>query len=208
MPGPESALVERFVEDRFWSSPRNCQITLFREPKVATAFPDLVSVTWHARRMKNRCHDTALSKTALRLLHFLTLHGPTQDHVVERYFPRGRRILADLHASGVVYRRLGWRVRRGVFVVRHIAAFEAKVGGWERVLAQAVHNLWFATQSYALVEKVPSNAQLRDACSLGVGVWIIGQPTPVVPADLNADQPVSYASWQFNEWVWRDAWSS
>jgi hypothetical protein len=45
---------------------------------------------------------------------------------------------------------------------------------------------------------------LEESQGLSIGVWIVGEAEPVLAAP-EAQQPVSYASWLFNEWVWQRA---
>jgi hypothetical protein len=63
-------------------------------------------------------------------------------------------------------------------------------------------NTWFASISYLLTPHVPRSEDFRTrASALGVGLWsrkrgIIHQPSA-------GTVPRSYASWLFNEWVWK-----
>ncbi len=211
-PGPEADLVDRFVQKLPQRTPRNCRLTLFREPRLLTGFPDLVAVTWHVPTAK-RWTGPRLTLTAgdLRLVQLLISCGDTTTDVLRdlvRRAPNGS--LQRLVAAGLVSERRGrWRVRRltETFAVRGIVAFEAKISAWRRAVVQASQNRWFATESYVLLPKFPSsNAIVAEAVRHGIGVWVDGQNEPVMAAPAQqAEQPLSFASWLLNEWAWRDA---
>src|SRR5271169_4258434 len=44
--GPERKLVEAFLEELPFSTPRGCHATVFCEPRIESGFPDLVVVLW------------------------------------------------------------------------------------------------------------------------------------------------------------------
>jgi hypothetical protein len=111
-------------------------------------------------------------------------------------------------AANMIYLRgQTWRLRpkKEVFAVREIIAIEAKVHPRQEVFHQAMENYWFASRSYVLVKNRRSNeTAIQAASSLPVGVWVTGEPSPIVKVRKpQRQQPVSYASWLFNEWVWR-----
>jgi hypothetical protein len=102
-----------------------------------------------------------------------------------------------------------WASRRleESFAVRGIVAFEAKISDWTQAIHQASANRWFASESYVLVPAVPARGTLlAQAQRAGVGVWVEGKNTPVQQAPSTIErQPMSFASWLFNEWAWLDA---
>jgi hypothetical protein len=212
-PGPESDLVDRFAE-AFASSPtrsRGLRTTLFREPRLLSGFPDLVAVTWHAPTAERWTGARRrLSTSDLRLVQLLVSMGPATQSMVERLV--GRRQASRLPAlqdAGLLLERAGeWRVRRlrDAFAVRGIVAFEAKIADLGQAVAQASANRWFASESYVLLPSAPRRAAAAaEASRLGVGIWIDGMNSPLLAARTNTEQPVSFASWLFNEWAWRDA---
>ncbi len=212
-PGPETALVDRFVEAM--TSARSCstalRTTLFREPRLLSGFPDLVAVMWHAPTAERWSGARKRLSTAdLRLVQLLVSTGPTDVETLEGLVGRDQASrLPVLHEAGLVIERGGeWRVRRlrEAFAVRGIVAFEAKIADWGQALAQASANRWFASESYVLLPSAPRNADATaEATRLGVGIWVDGMNAPILPARRNSQQPVSFASWLFNEWAWRDA---
>ena len=205
-------MVDRFALGLPRRVPRDCQVTLFREPRLLTGFPDLVAVTWHvptAERWTGR--RLALTTNDLRVVQLLMSGGASTTERLRNLLRRNpESSMERLAAAGLVWERSGqWRVRRlkESFAVRGIVAFEAKVSDWRRALAQAANNRWFATESYILLPTLPgSRALLAEAPHHGVGVWVQGESVPALPApEQRAAQPLSFASWLLNEWSWRDA---
>src|ERR1039458_268173 len=70
--GPEAQLVEQFLTDARLRVFEDCRVTIFKELRLSTSYPDVVLVawkdsvtrTWHPERKNLKPHD-------LRLLHHL-----------------------------------------------------------------------------------------------------------------------------------------
>jgi hypothetical protein len=210
--GPESDLVDRFVDALPLGTPRGCRTTLFREPRLLSGFPDLVAVTWHvptAERWTGARREIATSD--LRVLQLLVSSGPASEADLSRLFVKvPAASLRRLETAGLVGERAGtWASRRleESFAVRGIVAFEAKISNWTQAIQQASANRWFASESYVLVPAVPRRGTLlTQARRAGVGVWVEGDNAPVQEAPSTIyPQPMSFASWLFNEWAWLDA---
>ena len=209
-PGPEYELVQEYVASRLPPPPRGQSLTVFLEPEIESGFPDIVAVYWHvatADRWANaRAH---LTNVDVRVAHFLATVGTSDLTRLGRFF---RRRVADsldrLCGAGVVCKAAaGWRIRalREVFAVRRLVAIEAKVDQWRDGLHQAFLNTWFASESYLLLRHAPRRSDLMDeAGRLGVGVRTGDQDLDSAEAPARRwNIPKSYASWLFNEWVWR-----
>ena len=77
-PGPEHDLVEKFLVNCVSKIPRGCKVTIFREPRIETGFPDLVLVVWHvATTMRWNPLRANLTKEDIRLMHYLVRSGAT-----------------------------------------------------------------------------------------------------------------------------------
>ncbi|MCC7071755.1 MAG: hypothetical protein IT383_10555 [Deltaproteobacteria bacterium] len=187
--------------------PRNCATTIFLEPFLESGAPDLVAVTWHVPTAKALWHLAAnLRVDSLRVLHFLATSPERSDNLLEDVFGRRRSkaLIGELLEQGAVRRHRGtWTVkgRDRVFAVRKIVAIEAKLSDAARLLQQASNNRWFASESYALFRRRPTEPSMQSARRLGVGVWVHGDEQPSLKAKNSAEQPVSYASWLFNTWI-------
>jgi len=210
--GPEAELVTRFLE-RF--RPRvglDKRITIFREPQLPTGAPDIVAVKWDVG-VASRWHPARASLTTrdVQLIHFLATSGPSDlASLAWHQFRRAPRALASLAELGLVRESRGqWSAAplRSIFAVRSIIAFEAKISDWSGAIEQAARNRWFASESYVLApRRAASPSLLAGSRARGVGVWVEGTAAPVLrPVRDESRQPVSYASWLFNEWAWRCA---
>ncbi len=210
--GPESNLVEQFLQDLPFGTQHDCRVTVFREPRLQSGFPDLVAVLWHEPTTKRWDEARAsISTDDVRLVHLLASHGPRDEEGLAHMFQRRLKpLLRRLVTLGLIYESGGfWQVSdlSHCFAVRKIIAFEAKISDWRAGLRQASLNRWFASESYVLLRCVRNQKDLLvEAQALGVGVWIAGDLQPLLRSSSSCGpQPVSYASWLFNEWSWRCA---
>jgi hypothetical protein len=207
--GPEQDLLNWFLREFPFSSTRGCRTTVFREPRLESGFPDMVVVVWRPDATRDWPQErNRLTTRDIRVLHFLAMHGPTTLDELRIYFSGGLAPSLDRLQSAKTIRRAGQRFSARAlsrtFVVERILAFEAKVRGWSGVLAQASLNNWFASESFVLVPGSPQDDQIvRDAHSRGIGVWTQEKGCVSEPAVNLGKLPLSYASWLFNEWVWR-----
>ncbi|MBV9311563.1 MAG: hypothetical protein JOZ73_12060 [Solirubrobacterales bacterium] len=209
-PGPENDLVDRFLTDLRLSAPSGVRVTVFREPALLSGFPDLVAVKWHEATASGwATARSTLRDDDIRLLHFLFTRGPVDEAQLRAHcFRRIQRTLEQLIELRLVLHARGkWRAAplREAFAVRSIIAFEAKISDWASAVEQAALNRWFASESYVLTPRGGPRTSLIEAARVrGVGVWVEGTSRPALRAARDSSrQPVSYASWLFNEWAWR-----
>jgi hypothetical protein len=212
LPGPETDVVEQFLAAYRPRLGAGTQVSLFREPAVPSGFPDVVAVTWNEHAARAWTDERRrLSSTDLRLLHLLATAGPLSiERLAALSFTRLRPALGRLEQLGLVRGHRGrWTTipLKQCFAVRSIVAFEAKVSDWAGAVEQAWTNRWFASESYVLLPRLPrSSGVVSLATARGVGIWIAGSRRPVLAAaPASVRQPVSFASWMFNEWVCGEA---
>jgi hypothetical protein len=208
-PGPEDVLVDWFLEQELLRVPRGHRITVFREPRLPSGFPDLVIVIWReAIAMEWTPARACLLPSDLRLMQLLTSSGPQTSDAIGSLFPDHERVLARLLKAGMIRASLErWEAGSldRVFAATQIIAIEAKIKEWRSALDQAHLNTWFAPVSCVLVPRVPRNSTLlQDARELGVTVFAQEQTSCVVSMPTDA-APRSYISWLFNDWAWRAA---
>ena len=209
--GPESDLIERFLEAYQPDLHPSCDTTVFREPWLASGAPDLVVVVWHTPTTVEWLDARlAVSARDVKLVQLLVSNGPTPTPDFKRLGGvSAEKSLNRLESAGLVRRASGsWRARslRRSFAVRKIIALEAKIGDWQRALVQAAVNRWFASESYILIDRMPRNSRAsEEARAIDVGIWVDGEPAPRQKPASVLRQPLSYTSWLFNEWCWRDA---
>jgi hypothetical protein len=204
--GPEQDLVDWFLELRSVRPRKGERLTIFREPRLPSGFPDLVVIVWKesvaAKWGVDRRNITAAD---LRLMQHLATAGPgSLSHLKSLFGPDTERSLGRLECSDmVVLQKDQWRARAlsRTFAIRRIVAIEAKVAEWRAALDQAFINTWFTSESYVLVPAIPRGASLVEtALQHGIGVLSKERPRLV---ERRIRQPRSYASWLFNEWTWR-----
>lgn len=208
--GPEYDLVREYVSSYLPPPSRGHALTVFLEPEIESGFPDIVAVYTHIATTRRWSSARAcLTKIDVRMAHFLATMGASDLIRLKRFFPNNPMPSLDrLLEAGVVRKASGmWRLKRleDVFAVRRLVAIEAKVLDWQDGLQQAFQNVWFASESYLLLPRLPqAPLLLQEAGRFGIGLRVQGQP-------LDSDElcprlgaiPRSYASWLFNEWVWR-----
>jgi hypothetical protein len=207
--GPESDLVNWFIEQMPLAIPRGCRATVFREPKLTSGFPDLVVVTWRERITKQWQNDRLkITDAELRLLNHVVRSGRCTNEDLELHFEGNISRRTERLVSAGLLRNVsgGWKARSlsASYAVEDIIAIEAKINDWSSVLSQAYVNKWFASQSYVLVPNMPrSEKVIAEAASLGIGIWTKQKGCCLEPTSNMSQLPISYASWQFNEWIWR-----
>jgi hypothetical protein len=204
--GPEQALVDWFLELHSVRPRKGERLTIFREPRLPSGFPDLVVVVWKESVTANwEAERRNITAADLRLMQHLATAGPRNlSHLKSLFGPDTERSLGRLESSDmVVLQKDQWRARAlsRTFAIRRIVAIEAKVAEWRAALDQAFVNTWFTTESYVLVPAIPKGASLVEtALQHGIGVLSKERPRLV---ERRVTQPRSYASWLFNEWTWR-----
>lgn len=209
-PGPELDLVESFLRAMPLHIPRGCRATVFREPRLESGFPDLVIVVWREEVTREwRSERVCLEAHDLQLMQFLHHTRRTRkDELVACFGRRAHASIDRLYAAAMI-RPVGstWTpcALRRSFAASKIIAVEAKIGKWTEVLNQAFVNTWFASKSYVLVPRLPSQPQLAEAQRLGIGVCSLDDREVREVASESTRLPRSYASWMFNDWAWRSA---
>jgi hypothetical protein len=206
--GPEQDLVNWFLELHAVKPKRGECVTVFREPRLPTGFPDLVAVVWKESVISGWGSERRyLTSTDLRVMHHLVTAGPVELSDLKLLLGQEtERSLDRLQCADMAYlrgRRWNARSLSKIFAVRRIVAIEAKITSWRSALDQAFINTWFTPESYILIPAIPKGAALVDtAIERGVGV-LSKEFTHLIPQPLV--RPRSYASWLFNEWTWRVA---
>ena len=207
--GPETSLIDWFVETNPVPVGNGFEATLFREPKLESGCPDLVAVVWN-RAATERWNPARadLTKQDLQLLQVLVYRGPVQLSELQaiRTRPVEKHLQRLARANMIEETKAGWQSRplREIFAATRIIAIEAKMADWRRGLEQAANNKWFASCSFLLMPRVARSSRLwAEAASLGVGIWTKDAIEWQVPAPRAL--PRSYASWVLHECAWRQS---
>ena len=188
--------------------PRNCRLSVFEEPKIEGTFPDLVLVIWNEAITRWWSDSRAdLEAVDLKVLHHIYLAGNATDYQVEQIFQScPEPHLSRLASAGLIQRNRGRSTMGSVsknFAIRRIIAIEAKVNDARAGVEQASLNTWFAHDSLLLLpERIRDEAVAKRASSFHVSIYSRKSGGCISIAD-GAAKPLSYVSWQFNEWIWR-----
>jgi hypothetical protein len=204
--GPEKDLLDWFLELRAVKVGQGERLTIFREPRLPSGFPDLVAVVWKESVVTHwKAERRSITATELRLMQHLATATPATLSDLTRLFGPGteRSLSRLLRAEMVVSKKNQWRAQAlsRTFAIKRIVAIEAKVAEWRVALDQAFINTWFTPESYVLVPAIPKGASLVEtALQYGIGVLSKEKPRLVERPEAH---PRSYVSWLFNEWVWK-----
>jgi len=210
--GPEQEMVNDVLDTLRADVGRARRLTVFCQPSLETGFPDVVAVVWRPTVARTWSEEREhLQAAHLRLLHALAITGWTDIEFLEGVFRcRLGRTLDLLNDLGLVVRtakRCRARSLPSIFAVDQIIAIEAKMSWWQRAVVQAGANVWFSSESHALLPAIPnSDALIETARRFQVGVLAFDASRPTAFCDApQRPVPLSYGSWLFNEWVWRIA---
>lgn len=180
------------------------RLTIFREPRLPSGFPDLVVVVWNESVAFNWAMERGkIISSDLRLMQYLATTGPAGTLDLKSLFgSETERSLRRLEgAEMVVLQKDAWRARAlsRTFAIRRIVAIEAKIAEWRAALDQAFINTWFTPESYVLLPQIPPKSSLLEtALQRGIGVLSKEKPGLV---ERRERQPRSYASWLREEKV-------
>jgi hypothetical protein len=178
------------------------------EPHVFSSFPDAVVVYWDAKAgalLRTRFDGVRLSD--LRMLSALTMRGSMDltDLAIEYgdQMSRGLRRLENAGAVTVGDSRAVVSPVEEIFAVRRLVAIEAKMHDWRGGLAQAVHNTWFAAESYLLLPTLPrGRAPYDEAERLSVGLLDESTELPAHASGCPmALRHPSVGAWLINAWA-------
>jgi len=208
--GPELELVEGALRCAHFSPS-----LFFREPKLPTGFPDIVSVTLSKTDVLFSAERMVLRPLDLKVIHHLfKIRGSERDDLAfDLSLSRAEcaASLQRLEAAGLL-RQLRQRVYcnrlASVFAAREIVAIEAKIKDWQSGLRQAAANTWFASHSYVLLPRTAVSDAARGAAErLGIGIMSYdGNRTRVPLRARRQTIPSSYGSWLVNEWTVHSLW--
>lgn len=209
--GPELDIVLEFYREHLEDFATDADLTVFVEPKLESGFPDLVVVFWN-KEMTERWtdHRSLLIQSDILLMHHLNLTGAVGTSELVKRFGKKKASetmlrmeaagVANVDSEGLISKPLN-----EVFAINRLVAIEAKVRDWKSGIDQAVRNTWFASESYLLLGFLPNSESLyENAKHFGVG--ILDHQSSFASPHLHSKVgplPVSYASWLFNEWVWK-----
>lgn len=209
--GPESALVDEFLNHVSFIHSSDQRIFILKEPQIGHSFPDVVVVIYESKNLdlwpKGRRELTTEDLKLIQLIH--TNRGASENELKFFLGKTPTRALERLYASRMIQRESDrWHICElsSIFALSSVLAFEAKMSPTTKVLEQAMANKWFATNSAILLPAIGERSRIAAAArknDLSVYTKQIGRRLSIRPKRYN--KPLSYASWIINEWAWRMA---
>ncbi len=209
--GPEAELVKNFIRSNF-PTPRNGDArSIFIEPRLGPMKPDIVIVDWNPSILKGWPKDrNQLRDIDLRLAHLIYIEKIISEDRLRVFFPRHlKTCLLRLEKANFVNKvNKLWSLNplSKIFAIKRITTFEAKISGLIRALEQAYFNTWFASEPYVLISiRKPKENFIKKARLYGIGCWQFSgiEPPRILLRSSQKTIPRSYASWFFNELLWK-----
>lgn len=209
--GPELDIVYHFYEEHLKEFVSDSNLAVFVEPRLDSGFPDMVVAFWD-REVSNRWSfkRKQLLRSDMLIVHHVNLTKSLPiNSLIERMGAKKAKDaiyrLEEANIVDVTSDTLLSKPLEEIYAINRLIAIEAKVKDWRKGMEQAFRNTWFASESYLLLGSIPqSHVMLEEAAKLGVGILDNKRSLidPYAPSKLG-DLPASYASWLFNEWVWK-----
>lgn len=191
------------------------KVAIFIEPLLDTGYPDIVIVEYFSLPTNQwTISRRNLTSTDLKILFYIQKQKNTSISEISRNLGYSdvsiNKSVKRLSSSGMIYLSKSKKYVRNSKLksycrIHKIIAIEAKIDKWKEAIRQASNNIWFATESYILMNKESCSSKIIETCkSNGIGIILTNG---TIKKELKSEKrnfPVSYASLQFNEWILRD----
>lgn len=189
-------------------------VAIFVEPQIESGYPDLVIIEYYnspTQYLKESREK--ITHSDLKILMEIQLHNSISLRELSRLLGYSlveiEKSISLLKTCGLVHLSPKSNYVRKVSIrkwcrISRIIAVEAKIDKWADALFQAQKNLWFATDSYILINKNSCSDYMRNKCKdEGIGIVLSNGSFHTFLRSSHATFPLSYASLQFNEWIQR-----
>lgn len=214
--GAEYDMVASYIKQlcKKYSNLKKKHVMIFVEPQLDSGYPDIVIVEYFepSSDVWNH-HRSKLSSADLKILMHIQMHNSVSAHELSRILGFSvaeiNKSFNLLSQSGLIYLSKTKKYARKISLrkwcrINKIIAIEAKMDKWSEALLQAEHNVWFATDSYIMLNKIVCNPLILDQCTKdGIGILLVNGEIHHHLRSDHREFPVSYASLQFNEWIQR-----
>ena len=194
---------------------KNKKAAIFLEPQLDTGYPDIVIVEYFSLPTNgwSKCRND-LTCTDLKILYYIQVKrgGSVAEISNTLGYPISlvNKSVKRLNEAGLIHLSKSKNFVRNTQLdaycrIHKIIAIEAKIDKWKDAIRQANNNIWFATESYVLMNKESCSATITDTCKAnGIGIILVNGKIRTELPSVQRSFPVSYASLQFNEWLLRD----
>lgn len=212
--GAEYDMVAKYIKQlcKKYSSLKKKHVMIFVEPQIDSCYPDLVVVEYYEPSVSLWNHyRTKLSSVDLKILMYIQMRNSVSAHELSRILGFSVAEISKsfnlLSQSGLIHLSKTKEYARKISFrkccrIQKIIAIEAKMDKWSEVLLQAEHNVWFATDSYIMLNKAVCNPLIYEQCKNdGIGILLANGEIHYHLRSDHREYPVSYASLQFNEWI-------
>ena len=215
--GKEYDMVKKYIDFlvKKYSKLSTKKAAIFIEPQIETGYPDIVIVEYHSTPPTpwNEIRND-LSITDLKILYYIQKNKSISIFRISEIlgFPieSVNKSVIKLSKCGLIYLSATKKYVRNTKLesycrINKIIAIEAKIDKWQAAIRQANNNIWFATESYILLNKENCSNGILETCkNLGIGIILVNGKIRTELESTKRKFPISYASLQFNEWILRD----
>ena len=214
--GKEFDMVNQYIHFLInkYSKLKSKKAAIFIEPQIETGYPDIVVVEFYSLPNKQwNPKRQSLNSTDFKILYFV--QAKKNSSVIQIADTLGfsqeitHRAVIKLNSCGLVHLSKSGKYVRNVRLQAYcrickIISIEAKIDKWNEAIRQANNNVWFSTESYVLMNKDTCSSAIQENCKInGIGIILINGKIKTVLPSAQRKFPVSYASLQFNEWIFR-----
>ena len=215
-PGEEMEMVNRYVNVicEKYNKVSTKNYAIFIEPQIESGYPDIVIIEyrniksdqWVKKRNQLTNNDLKILYEVQKIKHTTVpeiskLLGFSQREIIKS--------VEMLNACNLLYFKKNKESVRNKSLksycsVTKIIAIEAKINKWNDAINQARKNIWFATESYILMNRDNCAYDVFNTCRLeGIGIILVNGKIEKTLLSEKRDFPVSYMSLLFNEWIQR-----
>lgn len=212
--GEEFEMVKGFI-DEFLKTSKRKSTAIFIEPQLPSGYPDIVIVEYTSmEKLPQNEARMKLDNTDLKILfHILQYNsilktqigkelGFSQHQVDKTISLLVKSDMIQVSSTGNYVRK---HEVRSFFKIKKIISIEAKIGKWHDVMEQSYTNQWFSSESYILLNSVPT-AKCELTCKKeGTGIlYLHNKKYQLLVDSAHRALPVSYMSLLFNEWIYKE----
>ena len=213
--GEEYDMVKQYIKKLIfhYNKLKKKRAAIFIEPQIETGYPDIVIAEFHsAFPIKNEYRDLLTTEDLKILFHIQQKRKITSGQIEEDLgYP------VSVIKSTIKHLKLANMIRtsdkgdiiqsislKKYYGINKIISIEAKLNKWSEAIRQAENNIWFSSESYVLLNKTKCNDSIQKKCiESGVGIILVNGKIQTCLKSEKRNLPVSYASLQFNEWIYR-----
>lgn len=213
--GEEFDMVNQYIKSIIghYKKLKKKKAAIFIEPQIETGYPDIVIAEFYSSfKYKNRYRETLKVEDLKILYHILQKKKTSVVQISEELgfsLDETKKSIKRLNLANMVQLTGNNQYVKNVplknfYKINKIISIEAKLDKWSEALRQAENNIWFSSESFIMLNKTKCNDSIRKKCiESGIGVILVNGKTQIYLKGHLRKLPVSYASFQFNEWIYK-----